>query len=89
LRYSADTPVAFGWNCLIILKIPLDDYRDHGRLKDRIEEEVVKARWMLEQLPKLGISIDAVTQQLEDEGVEKFSRSFDKLMEALEIKAQK
>jgi transaldolase len=37
----------------------------------------------LERLPELGINIDNVTQQLEDEGVEKFNRPFDKLMETL------
>jgi transaldolase len=37
----------------------------------------------LERLSELGISIDKVTQQLEDEGVEKFNKPFDKLMEAL------
>jgi transaldolase/transaldolase/glucose-6-phosphate isomerase len=31
----------------------------------------------------VGISIDAVTQQLEDEGVEKFNKPYDKLLEAL------
>jgi transaldolase len=67
----------------------LDDYRDHGKPKDRIEQKVVKARWMLDRLPELGISIDKVTQQLEDEGVEKFSKSFDKLMETLEKAEQK
>ena len=67
----------------------LDDYRDHGEPKDRIEQEIVKARSMLDRLPELGISIDKVTQQLEDEGVEKFGKSFDKLMEALEKAVQK
>jgi transaldolase len=67
----------------------LDDYRDHGEPKDRIEQEVVQARWMLDQLPELGLSIDKVTQQLEDEGVEKFSKSFDQLMETLEKAVQK
>jgi len=67
----------------------LDAYRDHGKPKDRIEQEVVKARWVLDRLPELGISIDKVTQQLEDEGVEKFSNSFDKLMETLEKALQK
>jgi transaldolase len=66
----------------------LDDYRDHGEPKDRIEQEAAKARLMLDRLPDLGISIDEVTQQLEDEGVEKFGRSFDKLMEALEKAVQ-
>ncbi|MCX6358018.1 MAG: hypothetical protein NT045_09140, partial [Candidatus Aureabacteria bacterium] len=42
-----------------------------------------EARWVLERLPELGISIDNVTQQLEDEGVEKFNKPFDKLMETL------
>ena len=67
----------------------LDDYRDHGEPKDRIEQEVVKARWTLDRLPELGISIDKVTLQLENEGVEKFSKSFDRLMETLEKAVQK
>ena len=68
----------------------LDAYRDHGEPKDRIEQEVVKAHWILDRLPELGISIDTVTQQLEDEGVQKFSKAFDELMEALEkaVRAQ-
>ena len=66
----------------------LDDYRDHGEPKDRIEQEVVKARGVLDRLPELGIDIDKVTQQLEDEGVAKFSESFDKLMETLEKAVQ-
>ena len=66
----------------------LDDYRDHGEPKDRIEQEVVKARGVLDRLPELGIDIDKVSQQLEDEGVAKFSESFDKLMETLEKAVQ-
>ena len=34
-------------------------------------------------LPELGIDMDKVTQQLEQEGVEKFNQPFDKLMETL------
>ena len=62
----------------------LDDYRDHGEPKDRIEQEVEEARGVLDRLPGLGINIDEVTQQLEDEGVEKFNRSFEELMAALD-----
>jgi transaldolase len=61
----------------------LDAYRDHGEPKARLEQDVKEARRVLERLPELGISIDNVTQQLEDEGVEKFSKPFDKLMETL------
>jgi transaldolase len=61
----------------------LDDYRDHGKPQDRIEQDLAKARLVLDRLPGLGIDIDEVAEQLEDEGVEKFNRAFDELMEAL------
>jgi transaldolase/glucose-6-phosphate isomerase len=35
-------------------------------------------------LKELGIDIDEVTQQLEDEGIEKFNKPFDDLMSNLE-----
>ena len=37
---------------------------------------------ILERLPNLGISLDHVTQQLEDDGVEKFNKPFDKPWQA-------
>ena len=61
----------------------LNAYRDHGEPKTRLEHDVNEARWLLEQLPELGIDIDSVTRQLETEGVEKFEKPFDKLMETL------
>jgi len=61
----------------------LDAYRDHGEPKARLEQEITGARRVLERLPELGISIDKVTRQLEDEGVEKFDQPFDKLMATL------
>lgn len=62
----------------------LDHYRDHGEPEDRIEQGIMKAHEVMDGLSELGINIDEVTQQLEDEGVEKFSQSFDKLMAALQ-----
>jgi transaldolase/transaldolase/glucose-6-phosphate isomerase len=44
----------------------------------------MNAHWMLDRLPELGINIDNGTQQLEDEGIEKFNKSFDTLMQTLE-----
>ena len=61
----------------------LNAYRNHGAPQARLEHDVATARWVLEQLPELGISIDQVTQQLEDEGVEKFNAPFDKLLATL------
>ena len=65
----------------------IDAYRDHGDPKSRLEQNIEEANWILQRLPKLGISIDKVTQQLEDEGVEKFNEPFDKLMKALTKKS--
>ena len=61
----------------------IDAFRDHGDPKSCLEQDVEEAHWVMAQLPELGISIDNVTRQLEDEGVEKFNKPFDKLMETL------
>jgi len=66
----------------------LDTYRDHGDPKARLEQDVTEARWVMEQLPELGIRIDNLTRQLEDEGVGKFNRPFEKLMETLAQRSQ-
>jgi transaldolase len=67
----------------------LDAYRDHGNPKARLEQKVAEARWILERLPELGIRIDDVTRQLENEGVEKFNQPFDKLMQTLAQKSSR
>jgi transaldolase len=65
----------------------IDAYRDHGDPQLRLEQDVEETNWIMARLPELGISIDKVTQQLEDEGVKKFSEPFDKLMESLAKKS--
>lgn len=64
----------------------LNAFRDHGVPKASLEEDINGAREVLKQLSELGINIDKVTQQLEDEGVTKFNKPFDKLIETLEQK---
>jgi transaldolase len=61
----------------------LDAYRDHGDPKPRLEQDIAEARLVMERLQKLGINIDLVTQQLEDDGVMKFNKPFDKLLQTL------
>lgn len=65
----------------------IDAYRDHGDPKLRIELDMEKANRILASLPKLGIDLDQVTQQLENEGISKFNEPFDKLMGALANKS--
>lgn len=61
----------------------LDAFRDHGHPDVRLDKDVDQAHRVLDQLAELGISLDAVTQQLENEGVEKFIKSFGQLMDSL------
>jgi transaldolase len=61
-------------------------YRDHGQPQPRLLEQLDQARSVLEELPALGVDLKAVTQRLEDEGVEKFNQPFDKLMQTLRSK---
>jgi transaldolase/glucose-6-phosphate isomerase len=62
----------------------LDAYRDHGNPAPRLEEETDQARDVLEKLSEVNIDLDKVTQQLEDEGVDKFVQPFDRLLDTLE-----
>ena len=66
----------------------LDAYRDHGNPAARLEEDLDKSEKVLADLAAVGIDIDRVTQQLEDEGVEKFNRPFDKLLQSIEQRAR-
>jgi len=59
-------------------------YRNHGSPEARLQEGVAEAQSVLGDLGKLGIDLDAATQELEDEGVVKFVRPFDQLMGTLE-----
>lgn len=64
----------------------LSAYRDHGNPSLTLDQGVQQAREVVEQLPAVGIDLDQVTQQLEDEGVQKFSISFDKMAQAIKEK---
>lgn len=64
----------------------LDAYRDHGNPAPRLDEGLREAHRILRSLDGLGIDIDSVTQQLEDEGVEKFIKPYDQLMNTLKEK---
>jgi transaldolase len=64
----------------------LEAYRDHGDPAPRLEQGMGAAGQVLERLSQAGIDLEAVTRQLEDEGVEKFNRAFDQLMASIEQK---
>jgi transaldolase len=64
----------------------LNAYRDHGQPASNLEEGTQEAYRVLEGLNQVGIDLDALTRQLEDEGVAKFNKAFDQLMAALREK---
>ena len=61
----------------------IENFRDHGRVRLSIEDNLEEAHQVLDDLEKIGIHYDQVTKQLQDEGVEKFADSFHKLFEGI------
>ena len=64
----------------------LESFRDHGRVRLSVEEDIPQARSVLSALEAAGIDYEQVTQQLQEEGVHKFIDSFDKLLQCIEDK---
>jgi transaldolase / glucose-6-phosphate isomerase len=61
----------------------LDAFRDHGKPRDSLEENVDEARQVLAELEKSGISLDAITEELVKDGVKLFADAADKLYGAV------
>lgn len=66
----------------------LEAYRDHGDPKVRIHEDLAGAGDVFRGLARLGIDEDRIFRELEEEGVKKFSVSYDALLKALEDKVK-
>lgn len=66
----------------------LDAFKDHGKVRPSLEENLDEARAVLEKLGALGIDIEEITRTLEEEGVKSFSDSFEKLADRLAAKRQ-
>jgi transaldolase len=64
----------------------VDAFRDHGRVADTVELDLDRERRALADLESLGISLKRVTDELVEEGIEKFNQPFDALLAALEAK---
>ena len=64
----------------------LNAYRDHGHPERTLDQDVHKAYHLLNKLASVGIDLDAITQQLENEGVEKFVSAFERLMSSIREK---
>jgi transaldolase len=61
-------------------------FQDHGRVADTLEQHLDEARQVFDDLERVGVDYDDVTETLEREGVQKFADSFDELLEGVRAK---
>lgn len=67
----------------------IDAFRDHGTVNQAFDDEVVRqAPERLKEIAGLGINLDKIYRELEEEGVKAFEISYHELLKALQQKAQ-
>jgi transaldolase / glucose-6-phosphate isomerase len=65
-----------------------DAFRDHGKPRETLTEDVEGAKHTMKALAEVGISIDQITDKLTDDGVRLFEEAFDKLLAAVDKSTQ-
>ena len=66
----------------------IEKFSDHGKAALTIEKNIQQSHQELDALEQIGIHYDQVTQQLQDEGVQKFADSFHQLFKSIDDKKQ-
>ncbi len=64
----------------------LTAFLDHGTAAETLPGDVEEARRQLQELASIGIDLDAIMQQLQQEGLKAFSDSFAALLSSVETK---
>lgn len=64
----------------------IEAFRDHGEVGRTVDDEVDAARQVLQGLAAAGINLQDVTDQLLEEGLASFSKSFETLLAGIEKK---
>src|ERR1700723_1622529 len=67
----------------------IDAFRDHGRLRNSLTEDVPAAQKTMDDLAQVGVSIKEVTDKLTADGVKLFADAFDKLLAAVAKNTQR
>jgi transaldolase / glucose-6-phosphate isomerase len=62
----------------------VDAFRDHGKLRNSLTENVADSQKVMDDLAKAGISMKEVTTKLTNDGVKLFADAFHKLIGAVE-----
>jgi transaldolase len=66
----------------------IQDFLDHGRVRDSLLEDVEGARRVFRQIEDAGIAMDQVTRKIQDDGVASFAKSFHDLIDTITAKRQ-
>ena len=61
----------------------LDAFRDHGRARASLQENLPAARQAMATLARLGISLDEIADRTLDEGIQLFTAAMEKLLDAI------
>ena len=64
----------------------IEAFQDHGEVRNTLTEGLDDAKQLHEELARVGVDYDDVTDTLEREGVQKFSDSFEELLEGVRAK---
>ena len=64
----------------------MDAFRDHGKPRASLEEDVQGARQVMSTLDRFGISITAVTAKILEDGIQVFAEAMDKVLNAIAAK---
>jgi transaldolase len=63
-------------------------FNDHGAVESRIRNDVSGARAVFARLTALGVPVDALIDELEEEGVIAFAKAYDDLLGALDARVR-
>src|SRR5438270_10232721 len=66
----------------------IDAFRDHGRVRPSLTEDIRGAQKVMDDLARAGVSMKEVTDKLTDDGVKLFADAFNKLLAAVEKNTQ-
>lgn len=66
----------------------IEAFRDHGRVRNSVEEDYPGARQVLRNLADAGIDMAKVTQDLQDAGIKQFADSFEAIMKDVRAKSE-
>jgi transaldolase len=64
-------------------------FAHHGKATATLEQGLDEAQQLMGDLKKTGIDLPRVTEQLLDEGIEKFNKAFDEILQTIADKAER